>query len=96
MACFPVCHYPCRTILEDGVRYVLRGRISEGFSCTLHVLLTVFLCGCALATALVTSDLGTVRFLVPSINGLYTYLMNAVSTHPSSWLLTFLTTLLVL
>ena len=63
MANFPVSHYPCRSILDDGVRHILRGRIPEGFSVTLHIAITLFICSCALATALVTSDLGTVRFL---------------------------------
>jgi hypothetical protein len=63
MANFPISHYPCRTILDDAVRHVLRGRIPEGFSATLHISITLFICTCALATALVTSDLGTVRFL---------------------------------
>lgn len=69
IACFPVCHYPCRTILEDGVRYVLRDRISEGFSPTLHILLTLFLCGSALVTSLITSDLGAVFSIVGSTGG---------------------------
>jgi len=63
LACLPVCHYPCRAILDDGVRYVLRGGSPQGFSKTLHVSLMLFICSCALATSVVTFDLGTVRFL---------------------------------
>ncbi len=62
MVCYPVCHYPCRTILDDATRYVLQGRIKEGFSWSLHVILTLVLCGAALGTSLLTSDLGTVSF----------------------------------
>lgn len=66
MICFPVCHFPCRTILEDGVRHVLHEHIPEGFSWTLHILLTLVLCGSALGTSLLTSDLGTVSSLLHS------------------------------
>jgi hypothetical protein len=66
MVCYPVCHYPCRTILDDATRYVLQGRIKEGFSWTLHVILTLVLCGAALGTSLLTSDLGTVSFPCPT------------------------------
>jgi len=69
LVCFPVCHYPCRAILDDGVRYVLHGRLPEGFSKTLHVSLTLFICSCALATSLVTSDLGTVFSILGSTGG---------------------------
>jgi len=48
--------------LDDATRYVLQGRIKEGFSWTLHVILTLVLCGAALGTSLLTSDLGTVSF----------------------------------
>ena len=65
MICFPVCHFPCRTILEDGIRHVLHEHIPEGFSWTLHILLTLVLCGSALGTSLLTSDLGTVSSLTP-------------------------------
>ncbi len=65
MVCYPVCHYPCRTILDDATRYVLQGRIKEGFSWPLHVILTLVLCGAALGTSLLTSDLGTVSFPCP-------------------------------
>jgi hypothetical protein len=66
MICFPVCHFPCRTILEDGIRHVLHEHIPEGFSWTLHILLTLVLCGSALGTSLLTSDLGTVSSLLHS------------------------------
>ncbi|KAG0585867.1 hypothetical protein KC19_2G045600 [Ceratodon purpureus] len=69
MANFPVSHYPCRSILDDGVRHILRGRIPEGFSVTLHIAITLFICSCALATALVTSDLGTVFSFIGSTGG---------------------------
>lgn len=69
MANFPISHYPCRTILDDAVRHVLRGRIPEGFSATLHISITLFICTCALATALVTSDLGTVFSFIGSTGG---------------------------
>ncbi|KAH9531449.1 hypothetical protein CY35_19G038700 [Sphagnum magellanicum] len=69
MVCYPVCHYPCRTILDDATRYVLQGRIKEGFSWTLHVILTLVLCGAALGTSLLTSDLGTVFSIVGSTGG---------------------------
>lgn len=77
MVCYPVCHYPCRTILEDAARHILRGRIGEGFSWTLHIILTLVICGFALGTSLLTSNLGSVsafHFAYPGVCLSFRYL----------------------